>query len=76
IAVLHSKLAPNGKIISMPIVSFANRGGYPVERGELIKVTAIYNNPKGHELKDGAMGIIVGYFLPLTAAEMAGLQRR
>ena len=76
IAVLHPKLAPTGKIISMPIVSFANRGGYPIERGELIKVTAIYNNPEGHALKDGAMGIMVGYFLPSTPAEMAGLQRK
>jgi hypothetical protein len=76
IAVLHSKLAPNGKILSMPIVSFAGQGGYPLERGDVIKVTAIYNNTTGHELRNGAMGIVVGYFLPSTPAEMAGLQRR
>ncbi|MGH9432875.1 MAG: hypothetical protein ACRD3T_15160 [Terriglobia bacterium] len=76
IAVLHPKLAPNGKILSMPIVSFAHQGGYPLERGDVIKVTAIYNNPTGHELKNGAMGIVVGYFLPSTPTEMAGLQRK
>jgi hypothetical protein len=75
IATLAAKLDSQGRITSMPIVRFDSRGGWRLPKGEVIKVTATYNNPTGHALPDGAMGIAVGYFLPSDDAEMAALRR-
>ena len=76
IAKLDSTLDPSGRLLEMPIVSFADRGGYRLERGEQIQVTATYENPTGKELPGGAMGIVVGYFLPDSDAPLAALARR
>ncbi|HEV2494265.1 MAG TPA: hypothetical protein VG204_14460 [Terriglobia bacterium] len=75
IATLDAKLDPQGHIVSMPIVRFDNRNGWRLPKGEVIRVTATYNNPTGHALPDGAMGIAVGYFLPSDESEMAALRR-
>jgi hypothetical protein len=40
-----------------------------------MQVTATYNNPTGHLLRQGAMGIVVGYFLPANEQQFAGLHR-
>ncbi|HET6199693.1 MAG: hypothetical protein ACHQJX_06920, partial [Candidatus Acidiferrales bacterium] len=48
----------------IPVVLFADRGGFTVHRGDLLEVTDAYNNPTGKSLPDSAMGIVVGYFLP------------
>jgi len=74
IATLDAKLDPQGHIVSMPIVRFDNRNGWRLPKGEIIRVTATYNNPTGHTLPDGAMGIAVGYFLPSVESEMAALR--
>ena len=76
IATLQSKLAPSGRIVSMPVVSFLDRGGYRLKQGERIRVTAAYDNPTGKQLRDGAMGIAVGYFLPDDDAQMTALRRK
>lgn len=75
IAALNSKLDPAGRILGMPIVTFTNRGGYRLNKGEVIKVTATYENTTGKPLPEGAMGIVVGYFLPDNDTEMAALKR-
>lgn len=75
VAVLDSELDPAGVILSMPIVSFADRGGYRLSQGNVLKVTATYDNRTGKLLHDGAMGIVVGYFLPDDAAKVAALKR-
>ena len=64
IATLDAQLDPQGRLISIPIVRFAEGGGLALARGDKVKVTAIYDNPTGKHLRDGAMGIAVGYFLP------------
>ncbi len=75
VAQLESKLDAEGRILSMPIVTFAERGGYRLNQGERIKVTATYDNPTGKPLPDGAMGIVVGYFLPDNDTSLAALKR-
>lgn len=64
IATLAPKLDPSGRIFSIPVVLFADRGGFDVHRGDFLEVTDAYNNPTGKSLPDAAMGIVVGYFLP------------
>ncbi len=74
VAMLDSTLDRQGRILEMPIVTFADRGGYPLAKGDVLRVTATYHNP-GEELKQGAMGIVVGYFLPEKDEELAGLRK-
>lgn len=64
IASLAPKLDPSGRIFSIPVTLFADRGGFAVHRGDLLEVTDAYNNPTGKSLPGSAMGIVVGYFLP------------
>ena len=73
VAMLDSTLDSQGRILEMPIVTFADRGGYPLAKGDVLRVTATYHNP-GEELKQGAMGIVVGYFLPEKDEELAVLK--
>ncbi|HLC14566.1 MAG TPA: hypothetical protein VJK31_15050 [Chthoniobacterales bacterium] len=61
---LAPQLDPSGRISSIPIVLFADRGGFAVRRGDLLEVTDAYNNPTGKSMPGAAMGIVVGYFLP------------
>jgi len=75
VATLRATLNPQGQIQSVPIVTFAERGGYPLQAGEKIKVTAHYDNKTGKPLPDGAMGIVVGYFLPADDTQMAAYAR-
>jgi hypothetical protein len=76
IARLDSQLDANGLIQSMPVLTFTDRGGYRLNHGEKIRVTATYDNRTGKPLPDGAMGIVVGYFLPDNDAQMAALRRK
>lgn len=74
-ATLASTLDEAGRILAMPIVTFLERGGYRLTRGETVRVAATYDNRTGKPLPDGAMGIAVGYFLPDNDAEMAAHRR-
>jgi len=74
-ATLDSKLDATGHIVSMPIKLFISTGGYHLNKGDELKVTATYDNPTAHHLPDGAMGIVVGYFLPDDDQQMAALHR-
>jgi len=49
---------------SIPIVVFADTGGRELSKGDDIRVTAVDDNPTGHDLRWGAMGIAVGYLIP------------
>ncbi len=76
VASLPSRLDSRGLILSMPIVTFADRGGYRLNQGDTLQVTATYENPTGRELPEGAMGIVVGYFLPDDDRPMSALVRK
>jgi hypothetical protein len=77
IATLDAKQDADGHLLSMPIVTFVERPehGYPLTAGDKITVTSVYDNPTGQELPEGAMGIVVGYFLPADDRPLQALQR-
>jgi hypothetical protein len=64
IATLDAKLDPEGRLVSIPIVLFKESGGFPLAKDDLIRVTAVYENPTGRYLPQAAMGIAVGYLVP------------
>ena len=72
VAALDAQLNPEGHILEMPIAKFEQ--GYSLKKGEVMKVTASYENP-GPALPQGAMGIVVGYFLPDEDRVMTELKR-
>lgn len=76
VAKLEAKLAPNGELISMPTVLFLDQGGYKFSAGDVLKISASYDNTTGKLLHEGAMGIVVGYFVPASDAAMAALRRK
>jgi hypothetical protein len=75
VADLPATLDDQGRILSMPVVMFTETHGYKVSKGDVFKVSARYDNPTGHALPEGAMGIVVGYFLPDSDADMTGLKK-
>jgi hypothetical protein len=75
VATLPARLDGHGHMVSMPIVLFMDRGGYRVAKGDRMKITARYDNPTRQTLRDGAMGIVVGYFLPADEQELSRLHR-
>lgn len=74
VATLPAKTDANGHLQSMPVVMFYQTGGYPFAAGDKLTITATYNNTTGKLLRDGAMGIVVGYFVPQDAAALASLR--
>jgi hypothetical protein len=75
VATLDAKVDDHGELLSMPTVLFLDRGGYKFGAGDLLKISATYDNTTGKLLRDGAMGIVVGYFVPADDAAMAALRR-
>ena len=78
VATLVAKTGEGGQLISMPVelffTKYAQTGGYPLKAGDMLTVTATYDNVSGKVLRDGAMGIAVGYFVPTEAHALAGLR--
>jgi hypothetical protein len=75
VASLEAKVDEQGHLVSMPTVMFFDRGGYKFAAGDILKIDATYDNPTGKLLRDGAMGIVVGYFVPSDDSVMAALRR-
>ena len=75
VATLDAKVDDHGQLLSMPVVTFFDKGGYKFAAGDQLRITATYDNPTGRLLRDGAMGIVVGYFVPADDAMMAALRR-
>ncbi len=73
IASLVSKLDNDGHIVSIPIVTFYQGGGYPLVKEETVEVVGTYGKPRVPNA-DG-MAIVVGYFLPDNDADMTALAR-
>lgn len=76
VATLDAKVDEQGHLLSMPTVTFFDRGGYTFAAGDVLRIDATYDNPTGKLLRDGAMGIVVGYFVPADDAAMAALRRK
>ena len=76
VATLDAKVDAQGRLVGMPVKTFFEEGGYKLTAGDELKMTATYDNTTGQVLRDGAMGIVVGYFVPADDAAVAGLRRR
>jgi hypothetical protein len=76
IATLDANVDDKGQLISMPVKTFFQEGGYKLAAGDQLKITATYDNTAGKMLPDGAMGIVVGYFMPNDDAAIAGLRKK
>jgi hypothetical protein len=76
VATLDAKVDAQGHLESVPVKLFVQEGGYKFSVGDVLKISARYDNPTGKRLRDGAMGIAVGYFVAAEDAKMAGLRRK
>jgi hypothetical protein len=75
VATLDAKVDAQGRLESVPVKLFVQEGGYKFGAGDVLRISAAYDNPTGKLLRDGAMGIAVGYFVPADEAKMAALRR-
>jgi len=75
VAALDAKTDEHGHLISMPVVTFFQTGGYRLAAGNKLTITATYDNTSGKLLHDGAMGIVVGYFVPDDPTALVPLRR-
>jgi hypothetical protein len=76
VATLDAKVDAQGHLESVPVKLFVQEGGYKFSVGDVLKISATYDNPTGKLLRDGAMGIAVGYFVAAEDAKMAGLRHK
>jgi hypothetical protein len=74
IATLAAKTDNKGRLLSMPVETFYATGGRPLSAGDQLKITATYDNNSGKLLRQGAMGIVVGYFVPANDSALAPLR--
>jgi hypothetical protein len=76
VATLDANVDEHGELLGMPTVLFLDRGGYKFAAGDVLKISATYDNTTGKLLRDGAMGIVVGYFVPSDDSAMTALRRK
>jgi hypothetical protein len=76
VATLDANVDDHGELLSMPTVLFLDKGGYKLASGDVLKISATYDNTTGKLLRDGAMGIVVGYFVPADESAMSALRRK
>jgi hypothetical protein len=76
VAALDAKVDFEGRLESVPVKLFLQEGGYKFSANDVLKISAAYDNPTGKLLRDGAMGIAVGYFVPADDKAMAALRRK
>jgi hypothetical protein len=74
IATLDAKTDAAGKLVSMPVAMFFAKGGEKLTAGDELKITATYDNTSGKFLHEGAMGIVVGYFVPSDPSALSSLR--
>jgi len=74
VATLRAKTDDRGRLLSMPVVTFFQTGGYALAAGDQLTITATYDNTSGKLLRDGAMGIVVGYFVPQDPAALSAFR--
>lgn len=76
VAMLNAQLDAEGRLEEIPTKLFVQEGGYRLSAGDQLLVSATYENPTGKILRDGAMGIAVGYFVAADDKRMAALRRQ
>src|SRR5260370_4783821 len=75
VATLDAKADAQGLLESVPVKLFVQEGGYKFAKGDVLKISATYDNSTGKLLRDAAIGIAVGYFVAADDAKMAALRR-
>src|SRR5215470_8882190 len=75
VATMDAKVNERALLESVPVRLFIEQGGYKFSAGDVLKTSAMYDNPTGKLLREGAMGIAVGYFVPADDSKMAALRR-
>lgn len=75
VARLDAQVDARGQLVSIPVRIFMDSGGYRLAAGDRLEVTSVYDNPTGKAIPDGAMGIVVGYFLPADDSVMTEFRR-
>src|SRR5438552_2934812 len=75
VATLDATSDAEGHLESVPVKLFVQESGYKFANGDVLKISATYDNPTGKLLRDGAMGIAVGYFAASDETKMAALRR-
>ncbi len=68
-------LDADGEIVGMPTKKFIWSLGVPVRPDQTYRVTAVYENPTGEMIPDGAMGALGGVFVPTRDARWPGIDR-
>lgn len=74
VVALDAQVDAKGRLEGMPVKLFLQDGGYKFAAGDQLRISATYDNPTGEVLRDGAMGIVVGYFVPSDDAPVAALR--
>jgi hypothetical protein len=74
VVTLDAKVDDHGHLESIPVKTFYQQGGYKFASGDQLRISATYDNPTGGLLREGAMGIVVGYFVPADDPPLAALR--
>jgi hypothetical protein len=74
VVTLDAKVDGYGHLESIPVKTFYQQGGYKFASGDQLRISATYDNPTGGLLREGAMGIVVGYFVPADDSPVAALR--
>jgi hypothetical protein len=64
-----------GEVLAIPTTKFLWRGGVTLRPDHVYRLTAVYDNPTGHVIPDGAMGTLGGVFLPARGAKWPAVMR-
>ena len=54
----------DGEVVGMPVTRFFRTFGVPLRPDHVYRLTAVYDNPTGETIPDGAMGALGGVFIP------------
>ena len=76
VATLDARVDDQGRLEAVPVRLFVQEGGFKLSAGDVLKTSATYDNPTDNLLRNGAMGIAVGYFVPNNESKMAALRRK
>src|SRR5260370_14321954 len=57
VVTLDAKLDEKGQLLSIPVVTFFDRGGYKFTAGDQRQITATYHNTACQALPTGAIGL-------------------
>jgi hypothetical protein len=73
---LRARLDREGKLLSVERRLYGTRGdGLALRDGRRYRITASYNNPTGATIPSGAMGIMIGLFVPDDLAQWPTVDR-